>query len=137
MHNTLGGFLERMKEDRRLGQVITVVLTSSLQITEREEYTKLGADLCISFPFNMNYLRETLEQRIQKQKSTAEYYRSPISTYTINDGKYIHLEDKEFFDKVLKTINDNISNPDLTAHDCRAAGYKYTRDVQKTGKHHG
>ena len=115
MHNTLGGFLERMKEDRRLGQVITVVLTSSLQITEREEYTKLGADLCISFPFNMNYLRETLEQRIQKQKSTAEYYRSPISTYTINEGKYIHLEDKEFFDKVLKTINDNISNPDLTA----------------------
>lgn len=115
MRNTLNGFLEKMKEDRRLGQVITVVLTSSLQITEREEYTKLGADLCISFPFNMNYLRETLEQRIHKQKSTAEYYRSPISTYTINDGKYIHHEDKEFIDKVFKTINENISNPDLTA----------------------
>lgn len=115
MHNTLPGFLEKIKRDKRLGQMITVVLTSSLQTTEREEYTKLGADLCISFPFNMNYLREALELRIQKQKSTAEYYRSPISTYTINEGKYIHLEDKVFIDKVFKTINENIANPDLTA----------------------
>ena len=92
-----------------------VALTSSLQTTEREEYAKLGADMCISFPFNMNYLRTALEKLQQKQKNVSEYYKSPRGTFTIDEGKVIHNEDKDFMDKILKTIEENISNPELTA----------------------
>ena len=115
MQNGFNEFLESIRKNKRMEQIITIALTSSLQTTEREEYAKLGADLCISFPFNMNYLRMALEKLLQKQKSTAEYYKSHMSTFTLNEGKIIHQEDKDFIDKVFKTIDRNISNPELTA----------------------
>lgn len=108
-------FIEAIKGNRRMEQAIIVALTSSLQTSERELYVQLGADLCISFPFNMNYLRAALEKMLQKKKNTAEYYGSPMSKFVVSEGKIIHQEDKEFFDKVLQIIERNISNPDLTA----------------------
>lgn len=115
MNNGLTDFLEDVKDSRKMEQIIVVALTSSLQTTERTEYAKLGADMCISFPFNMNYLRTALEKLQQKQKKVSEYYKSPHSSFTIDDGKVLHQEDKNFLDKILKTINENISNPELTA----------------------
>jgi AraC-like DNA-binding protein len=115
MNNGLTDFLEAVKGSRKMEQIMIVALTSSLQTTEREEYAKLGADMCISFPFNMNYLRTALEKLQQKQKNVSEYYKSPRGTFTIDEGKVIHNEDKDFMDKILKTIEENISNPELTA----------------------
>jgi AraC-like DNA-binding protein len=115
LHNGLTDFLEAIKGGRRMEQIMIVALTSSLQTTEREEYAKLGADLCISFPFNMNYLRTALEKLQQKQRNVSEYYKSPRSTFIIDEGKVLHSEDKEFMDKIFKTIEENISNPELTA----------------------
>ncbi len=115
VNNSLSDFLESTKKNKRMEQIITIALTSALQTTEREEYAKLGADICISFPFNMNYLRSALEKLLQKQKETAEYYKQHISTFTLNEGKIIHQEDKDFIDKVFKVIDQNISNPELTA----------------------
>ena len=108
-------FIEGIKGNRRMEQAIIVALTSSLQTSERELYVQLGADLCISFPFNMNYLLAALEKLLLKKRDTAEYYKSPMSKFVINEGKVIHQADKEFIDKVLQIIDQNISNPDLTA----------------------
>ena len=113
--NGLTDFLEAVKGSRKMEQIMVVALTSSLQTTEREEYAKLGADMCISFPFNMNYLRTALEKLQQKQKNVSEYYKSPRRAFTIDEGIIIHNEDKDFMDKILKTIEENISNPELTA----------------------
>ena len=115
LHSGLTDFLEAIKVNKIIEHVITIALTSSLQTTEREEYAKLGADMCISFPFNMSYLRTALEKLQQKQKSVSEYYKSPRSSFTIDEGKVIHQEDKEFIANILKAIEENISNPDLTA----------------------
>ena len=38
-----------------------------------------------------------------------------MSSYTIDEGKIISQEDKEFLDNILKIIDNNISDPDLTA----------------------
>ena len=115
LHNGLTDFLEAIKGSRRMEQIMIVALTSSLQTTEREEYAKLGADLCISFPFNMNYLKTALEKLQQKQRNVSEYYKSPRSTFIIDEGKVLHSEDKDFMDRIFKTIEENISNPELTA----------------------
>ncbi len=115
IHNGLTDFLEAVKGSRKMEQIMVVALTSSLQTTEREEYAKLGADMCISFPFNMNYLKTALEKLQQKQKNVSEYYKSPRGAFTIDEGMVIHNEDKDFRDKILKTIEENISNPELTA----------------------
>ncbi len=115
MMNGFAGFMEKMKENKRTGQIPVIALTSSLQITEKEECMKQGADLCITFPFNMDYLHAALEKMLNKRESMAEYYKSPISTYVMNEGKIIHRDDKEFMNGIFRIIDENLSNPELSA----------------------
>lgn len=118
VHSTtdgFSGFIDSIKGNIWFEQIITIALTSSLQTRERDECSRLGADLCISFPFNMDYLRSMLEKLIQKKRDAARYYKSAMSSYTIDEGKIISQEDKEFLDNILKIIDNNISDPDLTA----------------------
>ena len=113
--NGFAGFMEKMKENKRTGQIPVIALTSSLQITEKEECMKQGADLCITFPFNMDYLHAALEKMLNKRESMAEYYKSPISTYVMSEGKIIHRDDKEFMNSIFKIIDENLTNPELSA----------------------
>lgn len=113
--NGFPAFIEKIRSNRRTEQITIIALTSSIQVNEREECTKLGADLCISFPFNIDYLHSALETLLHKRQSIAEYYKSPMSTYVIDKGKVIHSDDKAFLDKIFRFIHENISNPDLTA----------------------
>lgn len=98
--NGFPAFIEKIRSNRRTEQIIIIAMTSSLQVNKREECTKLGANLCISFPFNIDYLNSALEKLLLKRESIAEYYKSPMSTYVIDKGKFIH---------------NNIADPALTA----------------------
>ena len=115
MMNNFAGFMEKMKENKRTGQIPVIALTSSLQITEREECIRHGADLCIAFPFNMDYLHAALENMLNKRESMAEYCKSPISTYVMNEGKIMHRDDKEFMNSIFRIIDESLSNPELSA----------------------
>ena len=115
MIGQFNSFMEQLKMNKITCQIPVVALTSSLQITEREECTKSGADLCISFPFNMEYLNSALEKILNKCESTAEYYKSSVSTFIVKDGKIIHKDDRIFLDNFMKIIDENISNPELKA----------------------
>ena len=108
-------FIGKIRQHKITGQIPVITLTSSLQITEREECIKQGADLCISFPFNMDYLRSALERILNKRESIAEYYSSPISAYIMKEGKIIHRDEQNFINKILKFVEDNLSNPELNA----------------------
>lgn len=108
-------FIEKTKEDKRIGHIPVLALTSSLQYTERTECRKLGADQCISFPFNINALLSALESLLNKRKRIAEYYKSSISTYVLEEGKMLHQDDKIFLDNVINIINENISDPRLSS----------------------
>lgn len=106
-------FITRIRQNKFTGQIPVLTLTSSLQITEREECIKQGADLCISFPFKMDYLMSALERMLNKRASTAEYYNSAVSAYVMNEGKILHRDEQDFINKILKFIEENLSNPNL------------------------
>ena len=113
MNGKLADFMEKKKGDKITDQIPVVALTSSLQIAEREECTRSGADLCISFPFNMEYLQSALEKILHKRERIAEYYKSPISSYVVNEGKFIHRDEQDFMNGILGIIEENLSNPEL------------------------
>jgi AraC-like DNA-binding protein/ligand-binding sensor domain-containing protein len=115
MISTFSFFTEKMKENKRAGYIPVIALTSSLQVKEKEECMALGADACISFPFNMDYLHAALEKMLNRRESIAEYYNSPISTYVMTEGRILHKDDKEFMNNLFKIIDDNLSNPELSA----------------------
>lgn len=108
-------FMGKIKDSKNRSHIPIVAMTSCLQSMERNECIKLGADLCISFPFNMDYLHSALEEILNKRESIAEYYKSPISTFVAHEGKIIHKDDKVFMDRIFKIIEGNISNSELSA----------------------
>ena len=76
-------YIEQIKSNKRSRHISVIALTSSLQLNERKECTKMGADLCISFPFNVEYLQAVLEKMIDKRENIAEYFNSPLSATMI------------------------------------------------------
>lgn len=54
------------------------------------------------------------EQLLKRNRSLKDYYKSSISAFELSDGKMLHQDDKEFIDKMLKIINDNISNTEIS-----------------------
>lgn len=108
-------FIENIRRNKITGQIPVLSLTSSLRITDREECIKLGADLCISFPFNTDYLQSALEKILNKRESIAEYYKSPLSAYVMKEGKILHRDEQDFMNRISRFIEDNLSNPQLNA----------------------
>jgi len=53
---------------------------------------------------------------LERKESLKEYFSSPLSSYTLKDGKLSHKEHRKFVNEILRIINKNISNKELTAH---------------------
>ena len=73
-----------------------------------------GADICLTLPFNVEYLKAVAEQLLRRNRSLKDYYKSSISAFELSDGRMLHQDDKEFIDRMLKIIKDNISNTEIS-----------------------
>ena len=96
----------------RITVKIPIVLITSLQNSESQpiEY----ADSILSLPVDVKVLKSTVKQNLNRISSLREYYQSSLSVYEFTDGKMLHSEDKKFLEQLLKTINDNISDSEIT-----------------------
>ena len=70
--------------------------------------------VCPSSPFNVKYLEKVVYRLIKRESDLKEYYSSIFSSFKVENGNCIHKEDQEFLDKVIETIEKNITNPDLS-----------------------
>ena len=115
LRDSFSEYIERIKSNKRSRHITVITLASSVQMNEKEECIRLGADLSLSFPFNVEHLQTVLEKQIDKREKIAEYFNSPLSSYEKKNGKIIHMEDKAFYHRILDIIHENISNPELNA----------------------
>ena len=90
------------------------LLSTAQQVDERIKRVESGADICLTLPFNVEYLKAVTEQLRKRNRSLNDYYKSSISAFELSDGKMLHQDDKEFNDKMLKIFSDNISNPEIS-----------------------
>lgn len=107
-------FVKELRAEKLFSGVQIIALTSALQYAERSECIKHGADLCVSFPFNMEYLQTSIERLLQKKSKMAEFYNSVSSSFVLEEGKAIHVEDKAFMKKLINVINENMHDPALS-----------------------
>ena len=87
------------------------MLTAKTRVDDRIEGIGLGADAYMIKPFDMRLLKLRLSQLITSRKLIFDKYFSKISGAEEN-ANAVPI-DKEFIQKVLTYINDNISDPDL------------------------
>ncbi|MEZ7499214.1 two-component regulator propeller domain-containing protein [Flavobacterium sp. Arc3] len=104
-------FCKNIKTDIRTSHIPLLMLTAKTTIDDRMEGIELGADAYMAKPFDMRLLRLRLKQLITSRQLIFNKYFSLITEVPANINTT--SLDKEFIEKVLSFINDNIGNPDL------------------------
>ena len=104
-------FCKKIKTDISTSHIPLLMLTAKAKIDDRMEGIELGADAYMVKPFDMRLLRLRLSQLITSRQLIFNKYFSLITDIPTNINTT--SLDKEFIEKVLNYINDNIGNPDL------------------------
>ena len=106
--------IKKTKGDRVTSSIPVILLSGDQHNENKIKEIESGADLHIGLPLDIKYLRASVEQLMNKLKSLQDYYKSSVSSYRFTWGKILHREDKEFIEKMLQIINDNISDSSVT-----------------------
>ena len=105
-------FCKKIKSDLSTSHIPLLMLTAKAKIDDRMEGIELGADAYMVKPFDMRLLRLRLSQLITSRQLIFNKYFSRVTDISANISTT--SLDKEFIEKVLNYIYDNIDNPDLS-----------------------
>jgi signal transduction histidine kinase/AraC-like DNA-binding protein len=103
--------LKQTKSDKRTHHIPFILLSAKNTPEEQVEGIEAGADIYLTKPFNVDYLRSVVDHLLQRQDDLKDYYHSAISSFEFMDGKYIHKEDKIFMENAIRIIDKNIQDP--------------------------
>jgi len=103
--------MKQIKSDRMTAHIPFILLSAKNTPEEQAEGISAGAEAYIVKPFNVEYFLSVVERSLQRQKDLKDYYQSAISAYEFVDGKFIHKEYKEFFERIVFVIDKNLTNP--------------------------
>ena len=108
-------FCKLIKTDIRTSHIPLLMLTAKARIDDRIEGTEYGSDAYMTKPFDMRLLTLRLSQLITSRKLIFDKYFSEVSgaKENINTTSI----DKEFINKVLAHIGENISDSSLSVED--------------------
>ncbi|SDW70080.1 Signal transduction histidine kinase [Lutibacter oricola] len=101
-----------IKNDIRVSHIPILMLTTKTMTDDWVEGIESGADAYMSKPFNLRILKSQLKQLTKNRKLLFNKYFSAISENSSNENTT--SLDKEFIQKVLNYINDNLSDPELS-----------------------
>lgn len=98
----------RIKEDAELSHLPVVFLTAKNDLESKVKALKTGGEAYIEKPFSIKYFRQQvmalLDNRRQERKA---FLNKPFFSV---DNMKLNPADEEFMNKVIKVINDNISD---------------------------
>lgn len=106
------GFCKLIKSDIKTSHIPLLMLTAKTTVEDRMEGIGYGADAYMVKPFDMRLLELRLAQLITSRKLIFDKYFSNISGSEENANTT--SIDKEFIQKVLNYISENISNSNLS-----------------------
>ncbi|GGZ75339.1 two-component regulator propeller domain-containing protein [Algibacter mikhailovii] len=107
-------FCNKIKSDIKTSHIPLLMLTAKTRIEDRIEGVGFGADAYMAKPFDMRLLKVRLIQLIKSRQSIFDKYFGDVSGQEEREGASSIEIDKEFIQQVLKYINDNISDTDLS-----------------------
>ena len=104
--------LKMIKSNPQLTDIPVILLTSKAEVSFRLEGLKKGADAFLSKPFAMEELHILIENLINnvrrlKGKYVGQTVEEPRENIQIKGN------DDALMEKVMRTINENLTNPDL------------------------
>jgi len=105
---------QRIKSVKETAHIPIIIVSGQHEMEQQMAALSAGAEMYITKPFSAEYLRISVCQVMERKEILKNYFSSPISSFEKSDGKLTHKESKKFLQSVLKIINDNITNKELT-----------------------
>ena len=105
---------EKIKRNVNLNHLPVILLTAKTEDDSNIKGLDIGADAYITKPFNIKILSKTVENLILKHQKMQNIFTGRQG----QDDKLDKLEakspDEKLMERIMKVINDNLSNPELT-----------------------
>ena len=104
----------KIKQNININHIPIILLTAKVTPENRVEGLDIGADAYISKPFNTEVLKSVIANLIENR----ERLKNKFSGQQLPEDKIEKIElksaDEILMQKVMKIINENLSNPDLS-----------------------
>ncbi|MDR7208702.1 two-component regulator propeller domain-containing protein [Flavobacterium piscis] len=102
---------KNIKGDLKTSHIPLLMLSAKAMVKDRLEGIDSGADMYLSKPFELDILKSSLAQLITSRQIMFKKFYSGIT----KQGKEKTTSlDNDFIQKILRFINENISEPELT-----------------------
>ena len=108
--NTLAATL---KSNPQASHIPIILLTAKNRDEDKLEGLETGADAYIVKPFNMDILRQTIINLIQSRRQLRLKYQRNDQLESQVRKVEMKSPDEQLLDRVMKVINENLSNSDL------------------------
>ncbi|AXT57197.1 response regulator [Aquimarina sp. MMG015] len=105
-------FCSNIKKNIKTSHIPILMLTAKTMADDRLKGIESGADVYLNKPFDMRVLKSYLTQMLTIRQIVFNKYFSDVSDAQINENNT--SLDKEFIQKVLNHIYENLSDPNLS-----------------------
>ncbi len=102
----------RIKGNPKTSHIGIILLTAKSLTSQKIEGIRVGADVYLTKPFDVELLQASLEHLLKRKQELSNYFKSEIVTQPA-PGTKENVDDK-FIRKVVNIIEANISNPALS-----------------------
>lgn len=106
---------KEIKSNPKTAHIPMILVSAKYQVEEQIEGITAGAEMYITKPFNVDYLKASVKQLITKKETLKDYFSSPMSAFDLANGKLTHKEHRKFIQKILDIISNNVTNKELSS----------------------
>lgn len=107
-------FTRQIKQNEHLMHIPIIILSAKNDNNDKVAGVNSGADIYITKPFDVNYLKTVVAKLLEKSKKLETYYSTSASAFEFVSGQLVDREDKELMEKAMRIIAENISNNEFT-----------------------
>lgn len=104
----------KIKQNVNLNHIPVILLTAKTREEDNLEGLNTGADAYIMKPFNIEILLKTAENLIHTRQQLRKVFTGQQSQEDKVQKLEVKSPDEKLMERIMKVINDNISNPNLT-----------------------
>jgi signal transduction histidine kinase/ligand-binding sensor domain-containing protein/DNA-binding response OmpR family regulator len=106
-------FCRKIKQDSKTSHIPIILLTAKSLTSQKIEGIRMGADIYMTKPFEIELLEAHIDHLLERQSELAQYFKHELITQPVS-ATMGENEDDRFLKKVMNTIEVNIANPEFS-----------------------
>ena len=103
-------FVRRLRADKYRKSIPVIVCSARVTEQDQIEGMDSGADAYFTKPFSVSVVKASVERLLSNRKMLKDWYDAPESARTIVNSKVMHNPDKEFVDKAILSMKENLTD---------------------------